>query len=146
MRYSNLELGSYFKLDAFPDDVFQKIKPNELLHLYSTGEKFYEYVPDDYEAEVTICDSNGNAIEDLIDARYKEAVNHPSHYGGADNPYEAIKIIKDLGLLKGFCLGNTIKYIVREGSKEDNPAVQDLKKAAWYLDYYINDLKKQKEV
>ena len=42
--------------------------------------------------------------------------------------------------------GNTIKYIVREGSKEDNPAVQDLKKAAWYLDYYINDLEKQKEV
>ena len=86
MRYSCLELGSYFKLDAFPDDVFQKIKPNELLHLYSTGEKFYEYVPDDYEAEVTVYDMNGNIIEDLVNSPYKEAVNHPSHYGGADNP------------------------------------------------------------
>jgi hypothetical protein len=24
----------------------------------------------------------------------KEAVNHPAHYGGADNPYEAIKVIE----------------------------------------------------
>ena len=36
------------------------------------------------------------------------AVEHPAHYGGADNPYEAIKVIEAWGL--GFCLGNTIKY------------------------------------
>lgn len=23
-----------------------------------------------------------------------ETVNHPAHYGGADNPYEAIKVIE----------------------------------------------------
>lgn len=23
-----------------------------------------------------------------------DSVNHPSHYGGADNPYEAIKVIE----------------------------------------------------
>ena len=38
------------------------------------------------------------------------AVEHPAHYGGADNPYEAIKVIEAWGL--GFCLGNTIKYIM----------------------------------
>ena len=146
MKYTELPIGAYFKLNEFPDDKFQKIKSNEAIHFQSSGKYYYSPVPDDYEAEVTVCDMNGNIIEDLVNSPYKEAVNHPSHYGGADNPYEAIKIIKALGLLKGFCLGNTIKYIVREGSKEDNPAVQDLKKAAWYLDYYINDLKKQKEV
>lgn len=146
MKYTELPIGSYFKLDEFPGDMFKKIKPNEFIHFVSAGENYYSSVPDDYEAEVTVCDINGNIIEDLVDSPHKEAVNHPSHYGGADNPYEAIKIIKALGLLKGFCLGNTVKYIVREGSKEDNPAVQDLKKAAWYLDYYINDLEKQKEV
>ena len=26
-------------------------------------------------------------------SRKAEAVNHPRHYGGADNPYEAIKVI-----------------------------------------------------
>jgi hypothetical protein len=58
-----------------------------------------------------------------------EAVNHPAHYGGADNVYEAIKVIEAWGL--GFCLGNTIKYISRAGKKGD--VLQDLKKAAWYL-------------
>jgi hypothetical protein len=34
-------------------------------------------------------------------------VNHPQHYGGADNPYEAIKVIEAWQL--GFCLGNAVK-------------------------------------
>lgn len=62
-----------------------------------------------------------------------EAVNHPAHYGGADNPYEAIKVIEAWGL--GFCLGNTVKYISRAGKK--GIALEDLKKARWYLDREI---------
>lgn len=67
-----------------------------------------------------------------------EAVNHPSHYGGADNPYEAIKVIEAWQL--GFCLGNTVKYISRAGKKND--ALDDLKKAAWYLQREIEKLEK----
>jgi hypothetical protein len=63
----------------------------------------------------------------------KEAVNHPQHYGGADNPYEAIKVIEAWGL--GFCLGNTVKYISRAGKKDD--VLQDLQKARWYLNREI---------
>lgn len=59
----------------------------------------------------------------------KEAVNHPQHYGGGDNPYEVIKIIEHFEL--GFNLGNAIKYILRAGKKDD--INQDLKKAVWYL-------------
>jgi len=33
----------------------------------------------------------------------KESVNHPSHYGGKDNTYEAIKVIEAWDL--DFCLG-----------------------------------------
>ena len=62
-----------------------------------------------------------------------DAVNHPAHYGGADDPYEAIKVIESWSL--GFCLGNTIKYISRAGKKGD--LVEDLKKARWYLDRAI---------
>ena len=65
-----------------------------------------------------------------------EAVDHPPHYGGADNPYEAIKVIEAWKL--GFCLGNAIKYISRAGKK--GPLVQDLKKARWYLDREIASL------
>jgi len=43
----------------------------------------------------------------------KESVNHPDHYGGADNVYEAIKVIDAWSL--GFALGNTVKYISRAG-------------------------------
>lgn len=64
-----------------------------------------------------------------------EAVNHPSHYGGADNPYEAIKVIEAWDL--SFCLGNTVKYIARAGKKSAETELQDLEKARWYLDREI---------
>lgn len=64
-----------------------------------------------------------------------EAIDHPAHYGGADNPYEAIKVIEAWDL--GFCLGNTIKYISRAGKK--GAALEDLKKARWYLDREISN-------
>jgi hypothetical protein len=65
-----------------------------------------------------------------------EAINHPAHYGGADNPYEAIKVIEAWDL--GFNLGNTVKYISRAGKKGD--VIEDLKKARWYLDHEIANL------
>ena len=59
------------------------------------------------------------------------AVNHPAHYGGADDPYEAIKVIEAWEL--GFHTGNAVKYIRRAGAKQGEPELQDLRKAAWYL-------------
>lgn len=58
-----------------------------------------------------------------------EQVDHPAHYGGADNPYEAVKVIEAWSL--GFNLGNTVKYIARAGKKGE--LLQDLCKALWYL-------------
>ncbi len=69
-----------------------------------------------------------------------EMVNHPSHYGGESNPYEAIKVIDAWDL--GFCLGNTVKYISRAGKKGTDKELQDLKKALWYLDRKIKNLQK----
>jgi hypothetical protein len=69
-----------------------------------------------------------------------DTVNHPSHYGGADNPYEAIKVVEAWNL--GFCLGNTVKYISRAGKKTPD-ALEDLKKALWYLNREISNLEKE---
>lgn len=66
-------------------------------------------------------------------------IYHPAHYGGGDNPYEAIKVIEAWNL--GFCLGNTVKYISRAGKKNDNSELQDLEKAAWYLARRIEQIK-----
>lgn len=71
-----------------------------------------------------------------------DSVNHPAHYGGEYNPYETIKVIEAWSLDKDFYLGNTVKYISRAGKKADNDRVQDLKKAAFYLQRRIAQLEK----
>jgi|TARA_R110000868_G_scaffold242870_4_gene498440 hypothetical protein len=70
-----------------------------------------------------------------------EMVNHPNHYGGEENQYEAIKVIDAWEL--GFSLGNTVKYISRAGKKNKEKELEDLKKAAWYLEHHINQLEKK---
>jgi hypothetical protein len=71
----------------------------------------------------------------------QEQVNHPHHYGGEDNPYEAIKVIEAWGL--DFCLGNVLKYIARAGKKDET--IQELEKAKWYLERKIKQLKEPKD-
>jgi len=70
-----------------------------------------------------------------------EQVNHPNHYGGETNPYEAIKVIDAWNL--GFSLGNTVKYISRAGKKNKEKELEDLKKALWYLEHHIETLEKK---
>ena len=64
-----------------------------------------------------------------------EKINHPNHYGGKKNLYESIKIIEHINL--NFHLGNVFKYIYRAGKKTNNE-LEDLKKAQWYLNRYID--------
>jgi len=72
----------------------------------------------------------------------KEQVSHPEHYGGKDNPYEAIKVIEAWDL--DFCLGNVVKYISRAGKK--NNTIEDLKKAKFYLERKINQMENTKTI
>lgn len=71
----------------------------------------------------------------------KDMVDHPSHYGGKEDQYEAIKVIESWGL--GFHLGNVLKYISRAGKKAN--IIEDLEKAHWYLGRYIQNLKDQQK-
>ena len=71
-------------------------------------------------------------LRDGADAELKdEFVNHPKHYAG--KKFEVIDIIEDYSL--NFNLGNSLKYLLRAGHKDDY--VQDLKKAIWYLNREI---------
>lgn len=67
------------------------------------------------------------------------AIDHPQHYGGADNQYEAIRVIEAWKL--DFCLGNAVKYINRAGKKDPAKEIEDLQKAEWYLRRRIEQLK-----
>ena len=77
------------------------------------------------------------------EGQLKEMVKNPEHYGGVDNPYEAIKVIENWDL--GFHLGNTVKYISRAGKKDTDKELQDLEKSQWYLNRRIENLKKNNE-
>lgn len=72
----------------------------------------------------------------------KEQINHPQYYGGKENPYEVVKVAEAWGLDKDAYLFNVLKYIGRSGKKDDNPPIQDLKKALWYLNRRIEVLEK----
>lgn len=63
-----------------------------------------------------------------------ERVDHPSHYN--HGKIEVIDFIEDQKL--GFTLGNAVKYICRCRYKDN--MLEDLKKARWYIDYYIKEI------
>jgi hypothetical protein len=56
-----------------------------------------------------------------------DPVNHPAHYTAHPSGVECIQITEHMG----FNLGNAVKYIWRADLKND--ALEDLKKAAWYV-------------
>jgi len=64
-------------------------------------------------------------------------VNHPPHYNqGGIECIEAIKAATGSGFVK-YCTGNVIKYLWRYDNKG---GLEDLKKAAWYLDRAIKEM------
>ncbi len=70
----------------------------------------------------------------------KEKINHPSHYNFGE--FEVIDVIEDwMGF--DFHKGNIIKYVVRAGKKSDSSALDDLKKARFYLNRIIDCLEKK---
>lgn len=58
-----------------------------------------------------------------------ELVNHPKHYNSHPSGIECIEIIRHMT----FNAGSVIKYLWRNGLKDANPPLQELRKAAWYL-------------
>lgn len=60
-----------------------------------------------------------------------DAVNHPRHYTRHPSGVECITVVEHMP----FNLGNAVKYIWRAGEKAD--AIEDLRKARWYVDREI---------
>lgn len=60
-----------------------------------------------------------------------DPVNHPSHYTNHPSGIECIQITEHMS----FNVGNAIKYLWR--ADEKGAPLQDLKKAAWYINREI---------
>ncbi len=81
-----------------------------------------------------------HAKESLTDDEYlgcknsDDPVNHPSHYTqGKVECIDAMEQALGTEVVKGFCLGNTYKYLWRHADKNGD---EDIKKAVWYFSRY----------
>lgn len=78
-----------------------------------------------------------------------ERVDHPAHYGGANNPYETIKVLEAWLTPEefiGFCKGNAIKYQSRAGKHvAGESALQDAAKSRWYINRMVEYMERRKK-
>ena len=96
------------------------------------------------EKEQPICTkvNFNNAPDTVIDDCYntifggeQEEINHPDRYAGGK--FECIDVMLDVfgaDAVKHFCILNAFKYIWRAEKKN---GVEDIKKAVWYLNKFI---------
>ncbi len=93
---------------------------------FLTGEEMAEAL------EAAIALDEARTLESELGA---DPVERPAHYTRFGGP-EPIEIAEHLS----FCLGSVLKYIARAGHKDD--AIQDLKKARFYLNREIARLER----
>ena len=122
------EVGVIDEIDLDPE--------TELVYLVDFG-----HVDDWYrEPELTRAASSPDE-QDIENAGGSDPVNHPSHYTSDPSGVECIEITRH----RDFLTGSAIKYLWRAGLKDSgNPAkeIEDLKKAAWYIQQRIELLAK----
>ena len=114
------------KTEAIHYDVEWNIKPRA----NQNAEK--KHIEDSHKGTVQV--PTAEHMDKMYGNIKHDAVNHPSHY--TRGKIEVIDFIEDQQL--PYHLGNVIKYIARAGYKGDK--LEDLKKARWYLDRYINEV------
>ena len=66
-----------------------------------------------------------------------DMVNNPPHYTAHASGVECIEITEHMN----FCVGNAVKYLWRAGLKGN--AIEDLKKARFYVDREIKRLQSE---
>lgn len=134
-RCSNYEL---LKILNYPIDAKGKARCstlgcNELGYRYDEKWRCKEC-----SKKVIFCKENGCNVRMDEGSDYcnkheaSNVVNHPLHY--TTGKIETIDVITDWDL--NYCEGNVIKYLSRY--KHKGEPLQDLKKAAWYLQKLIN--------
>lgn len=68
-----------------------------------------------------------------------DKIDHPSHYNNHPSGVECIQVTEYMT----FSVGNAVKYLWRSGQKAGETALDDLKKARWYIDREIQRLERE---
>ena len=80
-------------------------------------------------------------IRKMLKMSDDDKVNHPNHYkSGGLEVIDIIEAKLSPDQLKGYYLGNIMKYVFRHEYKD---GITDLKKALWYLDRLISNVSKE---
>lgn len=106
--------------------------------------KLTSYIDKQLEMEQ---EDNSPVCDDSVITPNQDNVNHPPHYTWLKElcGIEVIDITRHMD----FDLGNAVKYILRCGHKSEqgmsdkDKAIEDLKKAVWYIEDRIKTLEKQ---
>ena len=70
-----------------------------------------------------------------------DAVNSPKHYNSHPSGIECIEVTRHMSVNAG----NGVNYLWRNGLKDGEPSLKDLRKAAWYLDDLIKQVEAESE-
>ena len=108
-------------------DKIDAVLENNLLT--KEASKFYTD-PDLKEVRTNLLVTTAQQIEDA------DNVNHPQHYTGSIECIDAMLQQFGKEQVKSFCLLNAFKYLFRCNKKHNTP-IEDVKKAIWYLNKYI---------
>ncbi len=111
---------------ADPKDVEREMEKSFLV---KEASKFYTD-PDLKEVRTNLLITMAQQIEDA------DNVNHPQHYTGSIECIDAMLQQFGKEQVKSFCLLNAFKYLFRCNKKHNTP-IEDIKKAIWYLNKYI---------
>jgi hypothetical protein len=91
-----------------------------------------------YSEEMIDHEKTAQLLTDTQDGKQDDMVNHPKHYTqGEIETIDKIKYLtEDFNGIEAVCLGNFIKYIDRCNLKG---GMEDLEKAKWYLDRFLDE-------
>lgn len=109
-------------------DIASEIVNTDIDNTDTSNEYYHQITLDEY-AE---CSLEKSKVKE-------DAVNHPKHY--TSGKYEVIDVIYDMNL--PYPLDNVIKYVARHRLK--GKPLEDLRKAKFYLDWYINKLEEERK-
>lgn len=131
IEWDNINYFIKNPLEFIQSNCMAELKDNEVY-----TENIMEKIKNEVDRIVELFDEKPELTS--ISSNVSSTLSRPAHYGGENNPFEAIKIIHHYNL--NFNLGNIIKYTLRCGKKDE--AIKELEKIKQYADFEIQRLNK----
>jgi hypothetical protein len=110
----------------------------EIRKYYDNNYSIKEDTTYNYSEEMIDHIKTAQLSTDAMDEKQDDMVNHPKHYTqGEIETIDKIKYLtREFSGIEAVCIGNFIKYIDRCNLKG---GMEDLEKAKWYLDRFLDE-------